>query len=57
MSWDEHSILTQIVDQCDSVEGQQEIEKFEEKLALYQGLEVILSASQENMSKDFVNCY
>ena len=54
MSWDEHSILTQIVDQCDSVEGQREIEKFEEKLALCQGLEVISSESQENMSKEFV---
>ena len=53
MSWDEHSILTQIVDQCDSVEGQLEIEKFEEKLALCQGLEVILSTSQENLSEDF----
>ena len=53
MSWDEHSILTQIVDQCDSVEGQEEIKKFEEKLALCQGLEVILSTSQENLSEDF----
>ena len=53
MSWDEHSILTQIVDQCNSVEGQQEIEKFEKKMALYQGLQIISSTSQPNLSEDF----
>ena len=53
MNWDEHSILTQIVDQCNSAEGQQEIEKFEKKLALYQGLQIISTTSQQNLSKDF----
>ena len=53
MSWDEHSILSQIVDQCNSIEGQQEIEKFEKKLALYQGLQIISSISQQNVSEDF----
>ena len=53
MSWDEHSILTQIIDQCNSVEGQQEIVKFEKKMALSQGLQIISSTSQQNLSEDF----
>ena len=54
MSWDEHSILTQIVNYCNSVEGQQEIEKFEKKMALYQGLQIISSTSKQNLSEDFL---
>jgi len=29
MSWDEHSVLIQIANVCNSTEAQQEIEKFE----------------------------
>ena len=54
ISWDEHSILTQIVDECNSDEGKQEIEKFNKKMALYQGLQIISSASNRNLSEDFV---
>ena len=53
VSWDEHSILSQMVYQCECIEGQQEIEKFEKKLALYQGLQIISSTSQQNLSEDF----
>ena len=53
MSWDEHSILIQIVDRCKSVEGKQEIERFEKKIALYQGLQIIVDTSQEIVSEDF----
>ena len=53
MSWDEHSILIQIVNHCNSVEGQQEIEKFEKKLALFQGLQIISSTSKPKLSKEF----
>ena len=53
MSWDEHSILTQIVHHCNSAEGQQEIEKFEKKLALFQSLQIISSTSKQTLSKDF----
>lgn len=35
LSWDEHSILTQIVYHCDSIEGQKEIEKFGKKWQFY----------------------
>ena len=53
MSWDEHSILTQIVDLCNSNEGQQEIEKFEKKLALLQGLDIISDTPKYKKSGDF----
>ena len=53
-SWDEHSMLTHIAIQCESVEGQQEIEKFDKKLALFEGLQLISSTSKQNMPKDFV---
>ena len=53
MSWDEHSILTQIVNHCNSVEGQQEIERFEKKLALCQGLQIISTKLEQNLSRDF----
>ena len=55
MSWDEHSILTQIVNNCNSVEGQEEIENFEKKMALYQGLQIISSTSKQSLSKEFAN--
>ena len=54
MSWDEHSILTQIVDECNSDEGKQEIEKFDKKMALYEGLQIISSTSNQTLSEDFV---
>ena len=57
MSWDEHSILTQIVDHCNSAKGKEEINKFEKKMALYQGLQIISSDSsrpEQNLSEDFV---
>ena len=53
MSWDEHSLLTQIVNYCNSVEGQQEIEQFEKKLALCQGLQIISSTPEQNLTQDF----
>ena len=53
LSWDEHSILTQIVNHCNSVEGKQEIEKFERKLGLFQGLQIISNTSKEKLSKSF----
>ena len=53
MRWDEHCILTQIVNQCKSEEGQKEIEKFEKKVALYQALQIISSVSKQNLSEEF----
>ena len=54
MSWDEHSILTQIVSKCNSVKGQEEIEKFEKKLALNQALQIISSTSNQNLPQEFL---
>ena len=53
MRWDEHCILTQIVNQCKSDKGQKEIEKFEKKVALYQALQIISSISKHNLSEEF----
>ena len=53
MRWDEHCILTQIVNQCKSEDGQKEIEKFEKKVALYQALQIISSISKQNLSEEF----
>ena len=53
-SWDEHSILTHIAIQCESGEGQEEIKKFDKKLALFEGLQMISSTSKQNIPKDFV---
>ena len=53
MRWDEHCILTQIVSKCKSEEGQEEIEKFEKKVALYQALQIISSISKQNLSEEF----
>ena len=54
MSWDEHSILINIVSECKSDEGKQEIEKFEKKLALFQGLQIIsVKSSKKASSKEF----
>ena len=55
MSWDEHSILAQIVNKCKSIEGQKEIEKFQKKMALYQALQIISSTSKKKkLPKDFL---
>ena len=53
MSWDEHSILTEIVDHCESMEGLQEIEIFEKKLTLCQGQQILSSTLAEKVSRDF----
>ena len=40
MSWDECSMLHQIVGQCESLEAKEEVCEFEKKLAFYEGLEI-----------------
>ena len=53
--WDEHSILTHMASQCESNESQEEIKKFDQKLALVEGLELISSRSSgQSISKEFV---
>ena len=43
LSWDEHSILTQIIDECGSDEAEQEFKKYKRKMAVSKALEIISS--------------
>ena len=53
-SWDEYSLLTHIAIKCESVEGQQEIAKFDEKVDLFKRLQIISNTSKQKFSEDFV---
>ena len=54
-SWDEHSILTHIALECESDKGQEEIEKFDKKLGMYEGLKMIAcESSKQSFSEDFI---
>ena len=46
MSWEEHSILAQIVERCKSTKAQKEITKFHKKLALFEGLQIVCDSSK-----------
>ena len=54
MSWDDHSILTEIVNICECREGLQEVEKFQRKLALFQALQIMSITTKQKLSEDFV---
>ena len=56
MNWEEHSILTKMAEKCKSVKAQNEIKKFEKKLALYEGLEIICSSVKFD-SSEFMKFY
>ena len=43
ISWDEHSILTQIIDECNSDEAKEEFTKYKRKRAICKSLEIISS--------------
>ena len=43
LSWDELSILTQIIDECGSDEAEQEFKKYKRKMAVSKALEIISS--------------
>ena len=40
LSWDEHSILSEIIDECDSVEAEEEFYQYKKKMALSKALEI-----------------
>ena len=44
LSWDEHSILSQIIDECESDEAEEEFDKYKKKMAVFKALEIISSA-------------
>ena len=41
LSWDEHSILAEIINECGSDEAEQEFKKYKRKMAVFQALEII----------------
>ena len=43
LSWDEHAILKEIIDLCDSKEAEEEFAKYIRKMAAVQGLDIISS--------------
>ena len=47
LSWDEHSILTEIIDECDSDEAEQEFHKYKRKMAISKALEIISSTESK----------
>lgn len=48
LSWDEHSILKEIIDICDSKEAEEEFAKYKRKMAVSQGLDIISSTTTNN---------
>ena len=57
MSWDEHSVLDQIVGHCESPKAKKEVSEFERKLGLCQGLEIICNSTEFEMSTEFVKFF
>ena len=47
LNWDEHSILTQIIDECNSNEAVQEFDKYKKKMAVSKALEIISSTKSD----------
>ena len=43
LSWNEHSILAEIINVCGSGEAEQEFDKYKKKMAVFKGLEIISS--------------
>ena len=57
MSWDEHSILDQIIEQCESPKAKKEVSEFERKLAFCQGSEIICKTAEFEISTKFVKFF
>ena len=48
LSWDEHFILNEIIDICDSKEAEEEFAKYKRKIAVSQCLDIISSTTANN---------
>ena len=57
MSWEEHSILDQIVEQCESPKAKKEVSEFERILAFCQGSEIICTTAESEISTKFVKFF
>ena len=54
LSWDEHSILTQIVDKCQSVKAREEVENFDKKLVkISERVEITSSTPEYDLPPQF----
>lgn len=53
LSWDEHSILTDIVAKCQSAKAQEEIENFDKKLAAICELEIVSNIPEYDLPSEF----
>ena len=54
LSWDEHSILTHIVDKCQSDKAREEIENFDKKLMeISERLEITSSTPEDDLPPEF----
>ena len=53
--WDEYSILKQITEICESKKAAQEIEKYERKMALYVGLDLIFTQDRNDPPPGYEN--
>ena len=47
LSWDEHSILIQVIDICGSDEAEKEFDEYRKKMAISKGLEIISSTKSD----------
>ena len=47
LNWDEYSILTHIIDECESEEAEEEFNKYKRKMAISQALEIINSTESD----------
>ena len=47
LSWDEHSILTEIINVCGSDEAEQEFDEYKKKMAISKALEIISSSERK----------
>jgi len=55
LNWDEYSILSQIIEICDSKEAQQELENYERKMALNFGLKLIFDHNRTEPPPGYAN--
>ena len=54
LSWDEHSILTHLVSQCQSITAREEVENFDKKLAtICEGESIISDTPECNLPPEF----
>ena len=54
LNWNEHFILTEIIDECDSDEAEKQFQKYKNKMAVSTALQIISSKNHPQDLKNFV---